>query len=93
MRVDPDNLGRSGGMLSDVGRLVERAAHAVGPASSTVGRITAAVSVARLGARLIPAGGRLLRRYPAGSLLVVAGCLGVLYLMRSTRLPPRPRYG
>jgi hypothetical protein len=91
--VNPDYLGHSGGVLADVGRLVERAAYAVGPASSALGRITAAVSVVRLGARLIPVGGRLLRRYPAGSLLVVAGCLGALYLLRSTRVPSRPRYG
>jgi hypothetical protein len=93
MSVDPDHLGRAGGALADVGRLVERVAHAVGPASSALGRLTAAVSVVKLGARLIPAGARLLRRYPAGSLLAAAGFLGALYLMRSGRVPSRRRYG
>jgi len=93
MIVDPDHLGKSGGTLADVGRLVERAAHVVGPASSALGRIAAAVSVAKLGARLIPAGARLLRRYPAGSLLVLAAALGALYLIRSPGPPSRPRLG
>lgn len=91
--MDSDYLGRSSGALADVARLVERAAHAAGPATSTLGRITAAVSVAKLAARLIPAGGRLVRRHPAGSLWVAAGLLGALYLMRSRRPPSRPRYG
>lgn len=93
MSVDPDHLGRSGGTIADIGHLVERAAHVIGPASSTLGRVAAAVSVAKLGARLVPAGGRLLRRYPAGSLLVLAGLLGALYLLRSPAAAPRARPG
>jgi hypothetical protein len=91
--VDADHLGRSASFLADVGRMVERAAHALGPASSAMGRVTAAVSVARLGARLVPAGGRLIRRYPAGSVLVLAGVLGALYLARAPREPSRRRSG
>lgn len=82
MSIDPDRLGRSGGTLADAGHLLERVAHAVGPASPMLGRVAAAVSIVRLGARLIPAGGRLLRRYPVGSALVVAGVLGAVYLLR-----------
>ena len=89
MSVDPDHLGRSGGTLADAGHLLERIAHAVGPASPTLGRVAAAISIARLGARLLPTGGRLLRRHPVGSLLVVAGVLGAVYLLRP--LPPSPR--
>lgn len=92
MSVDPDHLGRSGRTLADIGALIERLAHAVGPASPALGRVAAAVSVARLGARLIPAGGRLIRRYPAVSLLVLGGCLGALYLARP-RKRPRLRFG
>lgn len=95
MRVDPDALKHSGRTLADAATLIERAAHTVAPSSSTLGRLVAAVSVARLGARLIPAGQRLLRRYPVASLLVVAGFLGALYLTRASRAPlrPRPRLG
>ena len=93
MSVDPDSLGESGNRLADAGRLAERAAHAVGPASSTLGRIAAAVSVVQLAVRLIPAGGRLLRRYPVASLLLVAGALGALYLAREPQDLPRSRFG
>jgi hypothetical protein len=93
VRLEPEGLKRSGRMLADAAMLVERAAHTVAPSSSTLGRIAAAASVARIGARLIPAGARLLRRYPMGSLLVAAGFLGVLHLARTSRTPlqPRPR--
>ncbi len=93
MSIDPDPLGQSGGALADLGYLAERAAHIVGPASAALGRVAAAISVVRLGTRLIPAGGRLLRRYPAGSLLVVAGFLAALYLLRPSLQPSRPRPG
>lgn len=89
MRVDPEQLGRSGRGLSDAGRLIESAAHAVHPASSGLGRVLAAISVAQLGARVIPAGGRLLRRHPVASLLVAAAVLGALYLTRGPRSSPR----
>ena len=85
MGLDPDHLGRSGGMLSDFGRLLERAAHAAGPASSMAGRLAAALSVVQLGGRLIPSGGRLVRRHPVGSMLVLAGVLGTVYLSRAPR--------
>lgn len=93
MSVDPDHLGWSGSRLADVGHLVERAAHAIGPASSTLGRIAAAISVVKVGARVLPAGGRLLRRYPVASALVAVGFLGALYLAREPRRSPRLRPG
>lgn len=93
MSVDPDRPGRSGGTLADAGYLLERIAHAVAPASPTLGRVAAAISIARLGARLLPAGARVLRRHPVGSLLVVAGVLGAVYLLRPLPLSPRHRLG
>lgn len=93
MSVDADQLGRSGGTLADTGHLLERIAHAVGPASPMLGRVAAAVSIVRLGARLLPAGGRLVRRYPVGSALVAAGILGVVYLLRSQASSSRSRRG
>lgn len=93
MSVDPEHLRQSDRILSDTGTLAERAAHAARPSSSTLGRIAAAISVAQLGARLIPVGGRLLRRYPVGSLLVVVGLLGALYVMSGPQTLPRARLG
>lgn len=93
MSVHPDHLRRSGGTLADAGHLLERIAHALGPASPTLGRVAAAISLARLEARLLPAGGRMLRRHPVGSLLVVAGVLGAVYLLRPLPLSPRQRLG
>ncbi len=93
MSVDSDQIGQSGRTLADAGNLLERAAHAVGPATSALGRVAAAVSAVRLGARLLPAAGRLVRRHPVGSLLAVAAAAGVLYLVRAAPMPPRPRLG
>ena len=80
MSIDSDRLGESGSRVADAGHLAERFAHALGPASAMLGRLAAAVSVAQLAARLLPTSGRLLRRHPVASLLVVAGLLGALYL-------------
>ena len=93
MSVHPDQLGQSGGTLADAGHLLERIAHAVGPASPALGRLAAAISIARLGARLLPAGGRVFRRHPVGSLLLVAGVLGAVYLLRPLPFSPRQRLG
>lgn len=93
MTVDPDHLGQSGGILAEAGNLLERIAHAVGPASPALERVAAAISIARLGARLLAAGGRLFRRHPVGSLLVVAGVLGAVYLLRPLPFTPRQRLG
>jgi hypothetical protein len=91
MSVDPDHPGASGGTLADAGHLLERIAQAVGPVSAALARVAAAISVARLGAQLLPAGGRMLRRHPIGSLLVVAGMLGAVYLLRPLPFSPRRR--
>lgn len=93
MGLDLDHLGRSGRNLADTGRLIQWAAHAAHPSSTAFERLAAAVSLATLGARLIPAGGRLLKRHPLASVLVAAGFLGALYLTRAPRDAPRPRFG
>jgi hypothetical protein len=96
MSVDSERLDRlvhSGRKLADTGRLLEWGAHALHPASSNLGRLVAAVSVARLGATLLPAAGRALRRHPVASLLLAAGLLGALYWAREPPRSPRPRFG
>jgi hypothetical protein len=93
MSARADHLGESGRALADAGRLIERAAHAAGPESPTLGRVVAAITAVRLGARVIPAAGRLLRRYPRGSLLFGAALAGALYLWRSPLARSRGRPG
>lgn len=93
MRLDFDHLSRSGRNIADTGRLLQWAAHAGHPESSALERVAAALSLVTLGARLIPTGGRLVRRHPVASLLVAAGLLGALYLSRGPRRSPRLRYG
>jgi len=93
MGVDPERLRRSGRVLADAATFVERAAHTLAPSSSTLERVVAAVTVAQLGARLIPAAGRLLRRHPVGSLLLAAGFVGAFYLLRPQGAAARLRPG
>lgn len=87
MGIIHDEVGRSARALSDMGSFVERAAHATNPSHSTIGRVGAAVAVAKLGGRLLPAGWRLFRRYPLGSTMAVGGAALVLYLARQARAP------
>ena len=96
MSVDYERLERlahSGRKLADTGRLLEWSTHVLHPATSGLGRVVAAVSIARLGATLIPAGARAFKRHPVASLLLAAGLLGALYLARAPRDSPRPRLG
>lgn len=58
-----------------------------------LGRVAAAVSIVKLATRLVPAGGRLIRRHPVGSALFAAGILGVAYLLRAQPTSSRSRRG
>jgi len=90
MSIRHDDLGRSGRALSDLGSFVERAARAANPSRSKLGRATAVVTVAKLGAQLLPVGWRLARRYPVASTVAIAGILLALYASRSQRTFSRP---
>lgn len=87
MGLSHDELGRSARALSDVGAFVERAAHATNRSHSTFGRAGAAVSLATLGARLLPVGWRFFKRNPMASMVVLAGVAVAVYLTRPA--PPR----
>jgi len=89
MRLTHDDFGRSARVLSHVGAFVERAAHATNPSHSRFGRAGAAVSVATLGARLLPVGWRLFKRNPAVSIVVLVGIAMAVALARPGR-PGRP---
>lgn len=86
MGIRHDDMRRSGRALSHLGAFVERAAQAANPSRSKLGRAAAVVTVARLGARLLPAGLRLARRYPLASTLAISGILLALYATRPPRM-------
>ena len=90
MSIFHDDVGRSGRALSHLGAFVERAAHAANPSRSKVGRAAAIVTVARLGARLLPVGWRFAKRYPLASTIAISGFLLALYTTRPPRTAPRP---
>lgn len=83
--MNPEEVRRSAQTVSHTGALLESAAHAAKPTTSPLGRVGAAISIARLGARLLPEARRLFRRYPLVSALTVAGMIGAMYLSRSAR--------
>jgi hypothetical protein len=89
MRMSPEDLSRSARAFSDAGAFVERAAHIARPSNSALGRLTAAASAASLGARLLPAGWRLFKRYPVPSALAVGGVVLAVYLARASRMSAR----
>jgi hypothetical protein len=85
MVFNHDDLGRSARAMSDVGAFVERAAHITNPSHSKFGRASAAISLATLGARLLPVGWRFMKRNPVASIAVLTGVAVAVFLTR----PPR----
>jgi hypothetical protein len=85
MSANPNTLDESAGAASDASAFVEKAAGVANPARSTKGRITAAVSAVSLGTRVLPAGLRLLRRYPVASSVALAGVIWAALAARSRR--------
>jgi hypothetical protein len=67
---------------SDASAFVQKAAHVSDDSNSVIGRVGAAASAVSLGARLLPGGLRLLRRYPIAGTLVVAGVVLAVYSLR-----------
>ena len=70
---------------SDASAFVQKAAHVSDDSNSVIGRVGAAASAVSLGARLLPAGLRFLRRYPIAGTLVVAGIALAVYSLRGRR--------
>ncbi len=90
MGIRHEAVGHSGRALADLGAFVERAAHAANPSRSKLGRAAAVVTVARLGAQLLPAGWRVFRRYPLASTIAISGILLALYATRQPRMSAPP---
>ena len=89
-RVD---FGRSAQTASHAGAFVQSVAGVANPSKSALGRVAAAVSAAKLGARVLPAGWRLVKRYPVASAVTVAALVGLVYLTRPMRMRPRETGG
>jgi hypothetical protein len=83
MSANSNTPGEPTGAASDASALIEKAAGAANPTRSTVGRISAAISAISLGARVLPIGLRLLRRYPVASGLAVVGVIWAVLAARS----------
>lgn len=74
---------------SDAGALVESAIGAATPTNSVLGRVGAAAAAVQIGARLLPVGWRMLKRYPFAASLAIAGLVYASYLARPLRLDGR----
>jgi hypothetical protein len=83
MNMNQDDVRASARTVSDAGAAVERVAGATSASHSTIGRVGMAISAIKLGARLLPAGVRLIKRYPVASAVAIAGLVWVLYSRRA----------
>ncbi len=85
MSIEDEVMDRSAETVSDAGSFADKAARAAKPSASTIGRLGAAVSAARLATRVVPAGWQLLKRNPLAFGLIVAGVALAVYSMRPMR--------
>ena len=85
MNTTADTVRDSARTASKTGAFVEKAASTASGKKSKLGRVAAGISTVQLGARLLPAGLRLLRQYPLASALILAGVLWMAYSARTRR--------
>lgn len=71
--MTPNSTDESVQVASASGTLAKKVAGAADPAKSLPGRLGDTAAAALLATRLLPAGWRLLKRYPLPSLLVILG--------------------
>lgn len=83
MTSTADNIDEPSVAASDASALADSAAKTADPGRSTLGRAAAAVSAVKLGARVLPAGMRLFKRYPIGATLVVGALVWALFAARA----------
>jgi hypothetical protein len=68
-------------VASDTGAFVQKAAGAAAPSGSMVGRVVDTAAAAKVGARLIPAAWRMIKRYPLGTSLIIIGLVAAASLL------------
>jgi len=76
-------------VTAKTGSFVEKVAAAGSPERATLGRIGKAAAAVQLGARVLPAFWRFVKRHPVGGSVAVAALVGVAYLMRRDYLRDR----
>ena len=69
-------------VAAKAGSFVEKVASAGSPERTTLGRIGKTAAAVQLGARLLPALWRFIRRHPVGGAVAIAAVAGVAYLVR-----------
>jgi len=69
-------------VAAKAGSFVEKAASAGSPGHATLGRIGQTAGAVQLGARLLPAFWRFIKRHPVGGAVAIAALAGVAYLVR-----------
>jgi hypothetical protein len=80
-------------VAAKTGSLVEKVASAGSPGRATLGRIGKGAAAVQLGARLLPAFWRFVRRHPLGGSVAVVALVGVAYLMRTDYVRDRSAIG
>ncbi len=75
--------GEAAKVAAHAGSFVEKAAGAGSPERGTLSRIGEGAAAVKVGARLLPALWRFIKRHPVGGSLAVAALVGVAYWMRT----------
>jgi hypothetical protein len=83
--MNTTNASESAKVASAGGTLAGKVASAADPARSMLGRVTDTAAAIQLATRVLPAGWRLVRRYPLGASLVILGLAWAAYSWRPTR--------
>ncbi len=74
--------GEAADVAAKTGSLVEKVASAGSPERATLGRIGKGAAAVQIGARLVPAAWRFLKRHPMGGSVAIAALFWVAYMMR-----------
>jgi len=82
--------GETAEVASQAGAFVEKVASAGNPSGGTLGRIGEGAAAVKVGARLIPATWRFVKRHPVGGSLAIVALIGIAYWMRTARELARP---
>lgn len=85
--------GEAAEAAAQTGAFVEKVAAAGSPARATLGRIGKGAAAAKLGARVLPALWRFIKRHPVGGPVALVAVLGVAYWVRTDYIRERSAIG